>query len=165
MVGLYLMTESNGQVAFKGDLLALVGAVFWALHLLALARQTGKHNQLVLALYQFAACATFSGIGSLIFETNLLPLESKGYLWPAVNGVLVVGIAYTLQVLVMKHAEPFAASLILSLEAVFGALAGYLIFSERLGEAALVGAIMMLLGCVLAQLPGSQTRVESKPLT
>lgn len=156
MLGLYLMTGSNGEIALKGDMLALIGAVFWAIHLLVLARKAGNHNQLVLAFYQFTFCAVLSAIGALMFEDHLLPTEVKGYLWPAVNGFLVVGIAYTLQVMVMEFAEPFSASLILSLEAVFGAIAGYFIFSEQLASAALVGAFMMLFGCILAQLPGSE---------
>lgn len=163
MVGLYLMTVagSQGENALKGDFLALVGAVFWAIHLLVLAKRAGSHNQLVLAFYQFVFCAVFSAVTALAFEATLLPLETAGYIWPALNGVLVVGVAYTLQVLVMEHAEPFSASLILSLEAVFGALAGYLVFSEQWGMAALVGGLMMLLGCVLAQLPESEKRSKA----
>jgi len=156
IIGLYLMTGSNGELALKGDLLALVGAVFWALHLLLLAKRAANHKQLVLAFYQFAFCALFSLIFATGSEANILPLQIQGYLWPLVNGVLVVGIAYTLQVIVMEYAEPFSASLILSLEAVFGALAGYLVFNEKLAAAALIGAVMMLLGCIMAQLPGTQ---------
>ena len=163
VIGLYLMTVagSQGENALKGDLLALIGAVFWAIHLLVLAKRAGSHNQLVLAFYQFVFCAVFSSVAALAFEATLLPLQAAGYIWPALNGVLVVGVAYTLQVLVMQHAEPFAASLILSLEAVFGALAGYLVFSEQWGLAALVGGIMMLLGCTLAQLPESEKRSKA----
>ena len=156
ITGLYLMTGSNGNVALKGDLLALIGAIFWAVHLLVLAKKAANHNQLVLAFYQFLFCAILSAIVSIGFEDRLLPEVVEGYIWPVLNGVIVVGFAYTLQVVVMEYAEPFSASLILSLEAVFGALAGYYVFSEQLANAALVGAAMMLLGCVLAQLPGSQ---------
>jgi drug/metabolite transporter (DMT)-like permease len=60
----------------------------------------------------------------------------------------------------MQHAEPFAASLILALEAVFGAIAGYFFFNEQLAAAALVGALMMLVGCTLAQLPRSQANTS-----
>ncbi len=158
--GLYLMTGSSSEVSLRGDLLALVGAVFWASHLLVLARRAGTHNQLMLAFYQFAFCALFSAIFSLMVEPKLIPDSLAALQWPLINGVFVVGIAYTLQVWVMNHAEPFLASLILALEAVFGALAGYLVFEERLAEAAIVGAIMMLAGCILAQLPGTATSIE-----
>jgi drug/metabolite transporter (DMT)-like permease len=150
------MTGSNGELALRGDFLALVGAAFWAMHLLVLAVKASNHNQLLLAFIQFAVCAGLSCLMGLVTEDRLLPQQVAGYIWPLLNGVFVVGFAYTLQVLVMEYAEPFAASLIFSLEAVFGALAGYFVFSEQLGAAALTGAIMMLFGCVLAQLHGSQ---------
>jgi len=156
IAGLYLMTGSSTELSLKGDLLALVGAVFWATHLLTLAKKAGDQNQLTLAFLQFTVCAMLSAVVALGFEERLLPATIEGYLWPMVNGVIVVGIAYTLQVIVMEYAEPFTASLVFSLEAVFGAAAGYIVFSETLGLTGLIGAGLMLIGCVLAQLPGSQ---------
>ena len=156
ITGLYLMTGSSTDIKLKGDLLALVGAAFWAIHLLVLARKAANFNQLILAFFQFLFCAVFSVLGALIFEGQVLPEQSDGYLWAALNGVIVVGVAYTLQVFVMEYAEPFAASLILALEAVFGALAGYFVYQEQMGIAALIGAAMMLLGCLLAQMPNAQ---------
>jgi drug/metabolite transporter (DMT)-like permease len=108
-----------------------------------------------LSFFQFFFCAALSLAIAALYEAKILPTEAIGYLWPLVNGVVVVGIAYTLQVIIMDHAEPFAAALILSLEAVFGALAGYLWLSEKMPLAALIGAAMMLLGCLLAQMPGT----------
>lgn len=159
IAGLYLMTGSNGAIALKGDVLALIGSVFWAIHMLVLAKKAAQHNQLVLAFYQFLFCGLLSVLVASGFEDRLLPEVATGYIWALLNGIIVVGVAFTLQVFVMEHAEPFAASLILALEAVFGAIAGYLIFDEQLAAAGLVGALMMFMGCVLAQLPGSQSKV------
>jgi len=158
VAGLYLMTRvgASSATSLYGDVFAMIGAVFWALQLLVLAKLGGRGNQLILAFYQFLFCAVFSLVFALGLEERILPLVAEAYLWPAVNGVIVVGFAYTLQVVVMQYAEPFSAALIFSLEAVFGALAGYFVFSEQLGLAAMLGAAMMLLGCVLAQLPGAE---------
>jgi len=151
IAGLYLMTGGGNSVSLKGDLIALIGAVFWAIHLLFLVKRAGRHQQMVLAFYQFIFCAIFSLIFAVASQDSLLPSAPSGYLWPLINGVIVVGVAYTLQVLVLSDAEPFSASLILSLEAVFGAIAGYLFFAESLESLAFFGAFLMLLGCVLAQ--------------
>ena len=153
------MLGASAATSFYGDVLAVIGAVFWALQLLVLAKFASRANQLVLAFHQFLFCAIFSLLFAAVFEERILPLFVEAYLWPMINGVLVVGFAYTLQVLVMQHAEPFTAALIFSLEAVFGALAGYLVFAEQLGLAAILGAAMMLLGCALAQLPKAETQV------
>lgn len=156
IIGLYLMTGGSTELALRGDVLALIGSIFWAIHLLVLAKLAGQHNALVLAFYQFLVCAILSLIAALIMEDRVLPAQSAGYVWAALNGIIVVGIAYTLQVIVLEKADPFAASLIFALEAVFGALAGYLIFNEALGLAALAGAAMMMVGCLLAQMPGGE---------
>ena len=151
IAGLYLMTGGGNSVSLKGDLIALVGALFWAIHLLLIVERAGRHQQMVLAFYQFVFCAVFSLGVAIVMQESLLPTEPMGYVWPLLNGTIVVGVAYTMQVLVLSDAEPFSASLILSLEAVFGAIAGYLFFSETLDNAAFAGAFLMLLGCVLAQ--------------
>lgn len=152
IAGLYLLTQGGNDLALKGDTLALIGAVFWALHLIVMAERAEKHNSLVLAFCQFVFCAFMSVLYSLVFEGSLLPSASIGYLWPLLNGVIVVGVAYTLQVWVMDKSEPFAASVILSLEAVFGAVAAFFVFDESLTAAGIVGAGLMLLGGLLAQL-------------
>jgi drug/metabolite transporter (DMT)-like permease len=162
VIGLYLMTSGGDMGTLKGDLIAMVGAVLWAMHLLLIAEKAANFNQIVLSFFQFVFCALLSFVVAALYESKVLPTEIRGYLWPLVNGIVVVGAAYTLQVIVLDHAEPFSAALILSLEAVFGAIAGYLWLSEQLGLAALVGAAMMLFGCLLAQIPGvSKEKLES----
>lgn len=156
IVGLYLMTGGAQSTSLKGDGIALLGAVAWALHILLLSRKAGSHPQIKLSAYQFAFCALYSAVFSVMFESIHVPQEIIGYLWPLVNGVIVVGIGYTLQVVVMDKADPFAASIILSLEAVFGALAGYWVFNESFTAAALVGAALMLVGCLMAQWPKTE---------
>jgi len=156
IVGLYLMTEGGAGGTLKGDLIALVGAFVWALHIILISERAAHHNQLSLSFFQFIFCAMFSLVVAVFYEGQVLPLELRGYFWPLVNGVIVVGLAYTLQVIVMQYAEPFAASLILSLEAVFGAVAGYLVFSEYKELGALFGAALMLVGCIMAQRPSAR---------
>lgn len=153
IVGLYLMTGGSTDTSLKGDIIALMGAIMWALHIMLLARKAGDHPQVPLAALQFVFCAALSLVFALITEPILFPSEPLGFLWPVVNGVIVVGFAYTLQVVVMDKAEPFQASIIFSLEAVFGAIAGYWVFSESFTLAALLGAGLMLIGCLLAQVP------------
>lgn len=156
IIGLYLMTGVGGQLSIKGDLFALIGAIFWAVHILVLVYMVVKHNQLILAFYQFLFCAILSAGMSLGYESHLLPDEAMGYIWALLNGVIVVGIAYTLQLIVLEYAEPFVAAIVFSLEAVFGAVAGYLVFAEKISLIGFFGAVLMLVGCVLAQVPDSK---------
>jgi len=158
LLGLALLSNFSGEFnwqdeGLKGDAFALMGALFWALHLLVITYYVARYNQFVLAFYQFLFCALFSAGMSLTMEAQLLPTGNMGYVWSLVNGIIVVGIAYTLQVVALKNAKPFIAAIILSLESVFGACIGYWLFSEVMGFYSLLGAGLMLLGCILSQWP------------
>lgn len=156
LLGLALLSGFQGDIQLKGDGLALLGAFFWALHLLAITAVVKRYNQYALAFYQFVFCALFSLAASVLFEPSLFATSSEGYLWALLNGVIVVGIAYTLQIVALKHSDPFVASVILSLESVFGAIAGYWFFQEILGLYGFIGAALMLIGCLLAQMPEAE---------
>ena len=67
-------------------------------------------------------------------------------------GIVTVGVAYTLQVVAQAKANPVHAGIILSLEAVFGALGGYLMLDELLNTRQLIGCALMLVGMILSQL-------------
>jgi drug/metabolite transporter (DMT)-like permease len=161
LLGLALLSGFQGEMQFKGDGLALLGAVFWALQLLVITYFVKQYNEYALAFYQFVFCAVFSLMASLMFESSLFATGSEGYLWALVNGVIVVGIAYTLQIVVLKHSDPFVASVIFSLESVFGAIAGYWFFQEILGFYGFIGAALMLIGCLLAQIPEKTLAVQN----
>lgn len=160
IVGLYLMTQTAepevAKTALKGDLIAMTGAIIWAVHLLVISEKASGHKQLVLAFHQFLFCAVLSFILALVFEERVFPNTAMAFVWPVLSGVIVVGLAFTLQVMMIEKAEPFSASLILSLEAVFGALAGYFWLNENMTLAAVFGAALMLFGCLLAQLSGAK---------
>ena len=151
LLGLSLLSGFDGDFNYLGDGLALMGAVFWALHLWAISFWVGKHNLFTLALIQFVVCALLSLAFNLAFEPELWASQYDAYAWALCSGVFVVGLAYTLQVYTLKKADPFIASIILSLESVFGALVGYWCFNESLGLLGVVGALLMLIGFVLSQ--------------
>lgn len=156
LIGLALLSGFTGELSLtdmslQGDLLALVGALFWALHLLAITYYVARYNQFVLAFYQFVFCALISAGYSIGFEDRVVPTDNMGYVWALLNGIIVVGIAYTLQVIVLKQAKPFVAAVIFSLESVFGAMVGYWFFDEVLGLYGVIGALLMLFGCILSQ--------------
>jgi drug/metabolite transporter (DMT)-like permease len=64
-----------------------------------------------------------------------------------------VGLGYTLQVWAQRYTPPADAAIILSLEAVFAVLSGWLFLSERLNMIQLIGCSFILGGVLLTQLP------------
>jgi len=110
-----------------------------------------KVNALKLALVQYIVCALLSTCVALAVEHNTLDGILQATIPILYGGVLSVGIAYTLQVVAQKKAPPAHAAIILSLEAVFAAIGGWLILGEQLGTRGLIGCGLMLLGMLVAQ--------------
>jgi drug/metabolite transporter (DMT)-like permease len=150
--GLFLLSVTESFALAPGDFWVLVGAIFWALHVLVLSRLSPKLDTIKLAGVQFAVCAFFSLISACFTET--LTLEGlKGAAIPILyGGILSVGMAYTLQVVAQKDAPAIHAALILSLEAVFSAVFGWLILGEVMNNRGNIGCVLMLSGMLIVQL-------------
>jgi drug/metabolite transporter (DMT)-like permease len=151
-VGLYLLSVVGPFTISSGDLLVLIGAIFWAGHVHLIGWLSPRQDPLKIAFLQFAACAVLSLATSAAIEHNTV----RSYVAAAIpilyGGLLSVGVAYTLQVVAQKKAKPAHAAIILSLEAVFAAIGGWLFLGEMLGPRAIVGCVLMLCGMLLSQL-------------
>jgi drug/metabolite transporter (DMT)-like permease len=150
-VGLYFLSVTADFSIGFGDILVLIGAVFWAAHVVIIGVMSPKVNALKLALMQYLVCSVLSIIVSLSVETNTIDGIIQATIPILYGGILSVGIAYTLQVIAQKKAPPAHAAVILSLEAVFAAIGGWLILNEQLGNRQLLGCGLMLLGMLVAQ--------------
>lgn len=152
-VGLYFLSVKDGMSIGYGDALQLVGALFWALHILAVDHFAKRISPVVLAMMQFFVCGVLSLMVSAVIEVTTLEgvVAAWGSLFYA--GLISVGIAYTLQVLAQKNAHPAHAAIILSLETVFAAIGGIIFLDESLSVRALFGCGLMLLGMLISQVP------------
>ena len=150
--GLYLLSVTDGLDLAPGDGLVLIGALFWAGHVLLLGYLSPRVDPVRLAAGQFAVCSAASLAVALAAETITWAGLWAGA-WPiAYGGCMSVGVAYTLQVVAQKDASPTPAAIILSLESAFAALAGFLLLGEVLTLRGLAGCGLMLAGMLAAQL-------------
>ena len=115
-----------------------------------------------LAFIQFATCSVLSLITAAVFEVISLAGILQATIPIFYGGVLSVGIAYTLQVVAQKSAHPAHAAILLSLEAVFAALGGWIVLDEVLTTRAMLGCGLMLSGMLLSQLWGMGRRLHVK---
>ena len=151
-VGLYLLSVTGTFTFAPGDLWELFGALFWAIHVLLLSWLSPRMDGIRLACAQYVVCSLLSlivaGFTEAITRDGL-----HGALIPILyGGILSVGVAYTLQVVAQRDAPATHAAIILSLEAVFAALAGWLILDEMLSLRGLIGCILMFSGMLTALL-------------
>jgi len=162
-VGLYFLSIEGGFRMAWGDLLVLLGAVLWACHVLLLSRLSPRNDAVKLAFIQFVVCAALSGIVAPLTETATLVAVRAALLPILYAGIMSVGVGYTLQTVAQGHARPADAAIILSLEAVFAVIGGWLILSEQLTTRALLGCALMLVGILISQLGGRTEEPVADP--
>ncbi len=152
VIGLYLLSVNEDFSMEYGDVLQLIGAFFWAGHVLVIGWISPRVNPLLLSIAQYCACSALSLVAALLME-DILWAGIRDCAIPILyGGVVSVGIAYTLQVVAQRDAQPAHAAIILSLESVFAALAGWLLLDETMGRRAIMGCALMLGGMLCAQL-------------
>ena len=152
LAGLYILSVGTGFTLAPGDLLELVGAFFWAGHILLIAHIGARIDTLELSIGQFATCSLLSLVAAILRE----PHAFAGLVPAAVpilyGGLLSVGVAYTLQIVAQRTAHPAHASIILSMEALFAAIGGVLLLREPLSSRLVMGGVLMLAGMICSQL-------------
>ena len=161
-IGLYFLSVTEQFAIALGDLLVLIGAFFWAAHVLIIGWLSPRINSIKLAFSQYLACSMLSLVVAVALETISMQSISQAAIPILYGGLLSVGIAYTLQVIAQREAHPAHAAILLSLEAVFAAIGGWLILDEVISARGLFGCTLMLAGMLLSQLWGL---INRSPLT
>ncbi|MGC2873422.1 DMT family transporter [Ihubacter sp. rT4E-8] len=163
--GFYLLTmagKSGGFSLTTGDLFVLLCAVAFSCHILVVDHFSPKCDGIKLSCIQFLTCGVIGCTCMMIFENPDINAILDCWLPILYCGAISSGVAYTLQVLGQKHADPAAASLILSLESVFSVIFGALLLSERLTLVEILGCVVIFIAVVIPQLPSKEERLQSK---
>jgi drug/metabolite transporter (DMT)-like permease len=163
--GLYLLCVKDSIFISYGEMLELVGAFFWTIHILVIDHFSRKVEVLKLACIQFITCSVFSLITALCIEIISIETLFQAIIPILYGGIFSVGIAYTLQIVGQKHAQPSHAAIILSMETVFAALGGWLILNEKLSFQESLGSVIMFIGMLLSQLQNLNKSKEVEDLT
>ncbi len=165
LIGAYLLSVKGGEGIATGDLLVIGSAVVFSLHILVVDFVPAGVDGVKLSCVQFLVAALLSTVLALLFEKFTLSDVLSAWVPLLYTGVISSGVGYTLQILGQRTVNPTVASLILSLESVFAALAGWVLLSQPLSPRELVGCALVFVAVVLAQLPGRSAenqKVKSK---
>ncbi len=153
--GIYLLCVNDGiSGLYLGDVLMFLCALACAVHILIVDKYCDIIGGTRLAITQFIVCGILSGILSLVFEPDMTMENVKNVL-PQIlyMGIMSSGVAYTLQIVGQKYAEPAVASISMSFESVFATLGGWLIVGNGLSFRETVGCILVFFAIISAQLP------------
>lgn len=157
-IGLYYLTITEAFTIARGDFVVLIGAFFWAGHVLFIDHFNPYVDPIKLSITQFVVCASLATIGMFIFETPSLQSIISGAVPLLYAGILSCGGGFTFQILGQRHTSPTVASLILSLEAVFGAVFGFLLLKEIMSPRELAGCMLLFSAVIISQLPQRKAR-------
>lgn len=153
VAGLYMLCITEGLSGiYLGDILLLICAVCFTTHILVVDRFS-EYDGILISCVQFFACGLISCVVMFIFEKP--QWEQIINAWWAIFylGVFSGGVGYTLQIIGQKYAEPAVAAIVMSLESVFAALAGWLLINERMSSNELIGCVLVFAAVILAQIP------------
>ena len=147
---------SEGFNIGKGEILTLVCALLFSIHIIYIDSCTGGLDSVYLCAMQFGTCFVVGLVGTILFE-DLTWTQIQNSLGSILYvGALSGAVGYTFQIIGQKYAEPTLASIVMCMESVFAVLGGWLIGGELLTELEYLGCVLMLAGCIIAQLPAKR---------
>jgi drug/metabolite transporter (DMT)-like permease len=162
-IGLYFLGVTERFTIEFGDLLEFFCAFFWAGQVLMIGWLSPRIQSVKLAFTQFVVCAVLSLLVAVVFEDISWDALVRAT-WPILyGGIMSSGVAFTFQIMAQRHTHPAHASIIMSLEAVFAALGGWLLLNEILSMRGLLGCGLMLAGMLLSQLWGLNSMNPASP--
>lgn len=153
IVGTYIMSVKESLSINRGDIVTIISALVFAIHILVLSEFSKDTNAVLLSLFQFIICGIISFIAAIIFEGIDIGTILKSYVPILYVGILSSGVGFTVQLMALKDLDPVIASMISSLESVFGAIFGWIILSQRMSGREIIGAIIIFMATLIAQLP------------
>lgn len=153
VVGMYFLCMTGSLSLGRGEALCMLCALFFAVHITVIDHFSPDVDGVRMSCIQFFVCGGLSAVLMFLFEKPDIHKIVSAWLPILYTGVLSSGVAYTLQIVAQKNVNPTVASLLMSLESVFSALAGWAILGQGLSGRELFGCVLLFAAIILAQLP------------
>ena len=151
IVGLYLLAVGENFSVQFGDAILFVSAFLWTMHILLVDRFASRVDIVELSTAQIFTTMLLSFVTMFALETPTLPAMFNAWFPIFYGGVMSSGVAFTLQIFGQRYAEPSVAAILMSFEAIFGALAGWLLLDEMMSTREIFGCLLMILGMFATQ--------------
>lgn len=154
VVGMYLLCMKDGSFTIeRADIMLLLCALVFSFHILVVDYFSPKVDGVKMSCIQFFVCGVLSAVGMLFTETPDISNIQAAWLPLLYAGLLSCGVGYTLQIVGQKGINPVIASLIMSLESVISALAGWVILGQVLLPKEILGCVLMFVAIIITQIP------------
>jgi drug/metabolite transporter (DMT)-like permease len=158
LVGVGLMTLNQSLLMGRGDLLSILGAVFFAIHIVVVGKYAKEHDPIVLTFIQIASAGIFMVISAFILEPIPMVISSKVWVGMIYQVVLGTVTCYVLQNSAQKHTSSSHTSIILSLEAFFATIMAVIVLKEQLTMQMIIGSFLIFLAIIVVELTPIYTK-------
>ena len=152
IIGLFLLAVHGDVMLSFGDGLVLISSFFWTAHILFIDHFAGEVDVIELSASQIGMCMILSTLMALVFEDPTWPSIRQSTLAILYGGIMSAGVAFTLQIVGQKYAEPAHAAILMSFEAIFGALASWILLDEIMSGREIFGCVLMVAGMMVTQM-------------
>ena len=153
IIGGYLLTNFYDATVRNGDALVLLGAVFWALHIIYVGKLIKNFNlPILIGLVQTLVVSSLSILVAIFFEEIIINGIFKQSIQILYAGILSGGFAFVLQIYAQKNISPTPAAIIFSLEGVIATIAAWILLSQILNINNIIGCLFIFLGVLISQI-------------
>ena len=154
VAGMYLLSgdDSAGPEGYIGDILTVICAAAFAVQVIAISRYASEHDPVALSFVEFVTFAAISLISSAFFESPSEYLSMNGITELIITIVFATFGCYMVQVIAQKYAEPSHATIIMSLESVFGLVSSVVFLGETVTARMLAGCALIFIAVLLSEL-------------
>jgi drug/metabolite transporter (DMT)-like permease len=163
-VGLGLLSLQRLEVR-QGDALVLGCAVAFAAHILLLGRYAPRLSTYRLAVVQLGTAGLLALAWAGVAGDLVVPSSAEVWVALAITSVAASAGAFLIQTRAQREVSPTRTAVIFTMEPVFAGLFGFLLAGERLSARGWVGAGLILVGMLIAELVGRQPAAPGRPQT
>lgn len=160
LFGLYLLSMAGNLAIGIGEILLILAAFLFAIHIIIIGHFSTRVDPVRLSCGQLLIGGFATVIPMIVIEKPTMGSILAAYIPLLYTGIFSSCVAYTLQIFAQKEANPTIAGMLLSLESVFAALAGYLILHQVLNTRELIGCVVIFIAIVIAQFPNRRDMVN-----
>lgn len=152
LIGIGLLTLNSQLDISRGDTLCILGAVFYAIHIIVTGRWANQSDPLKLGVYQLGFTGLLGLLFSLVLETPRLPETPEAWFAVLMLGIFCSAIGFVVQTIAQQYTTPTHTALIFSMEPVFAVAIAFLVTGEMLTLRGYVGAALVLFSILIAEM-------------
>ncbi len=151
IIGIGMVSLDEGLKVSFGDFLTLIGGILSAINIVFIAYYCKNKDEYLLTFLQTTVVALISWIATITMKSYPTTYSQSAFLGVLYLGVFATAVCFAFQSIGLKHTSTTSASIILSLEAVFGVLFSILIYHEEVTIKLAVGFLLIFIAVIISE--------------